>query len=80
METIKETINPTKRLIHILNFTFSRSEYLSFLAIKTCIPEIKRLWQQKHEKNYLLLVDFLVSYYQLNCIIISDFNNITYFE
>lgn len=65
------------------------------VAIKASLEEIKRLWARvtkeypakvKYEKDMpfrfkaeLLLLDFMISYYQLNCLLIDDFHRIDYF-
>ena len=66
------------------------------MAIRATLDEIRRIWSivtRDHppikrldpstpfiHKDLLMTVDFLASYYQLNCILIDDFQRIDYFE
>lgn len=65
------------------------------VAVKYSIEEIQKLWNRitkeypvrgKYEKETpfkfkaeLLLLDFLMTYYQLNCLLIDDFHRLDYF-
>lgn len=83
-------------LMPILNDNFILSEYNSMVAIKTSLEEIRKLWTRiikeyppkgkyDHDSPFrfraeLLLLDFLVTYYQLNCMLVDDFTRPENFE
>jgi hypothetical protein len=88
--------NTLSYLSPVINENFIISEFNCMVAIKVSMEEVKKLWGRivkeypakgKYDKESpfrfkaeLLLLDFLVSYYQLNCLWIDNFHLLDNFE
>jgi hypothetical protein len=80
----------------ILNDNFVLSEYNCMVAIRASLEEIRKLWGRivkeyppkgKYDRDSpfrfraeLLLLDFLTTYYQLNCMLVDDLSRPESFE
>ncbi len=83
-------IKNDKRLTSIADMNYARSELLSLVAIRYSIEECKNLWielcklESKHadEESFgkvALRLDFTMTFYQFNCLLIDNFHDPDYF-
>jgi hypothetical protein len=83
--------NKNKKLASICDTNYTRAELLSLLSIKYSIEECKQIWadlSKRVEKSSedengfskpALRLDFAMTYYQLNCLLIDNFHDPDYF-
>jgi hypothetical protein len=92
-EELSAIAKKDKKLASVCDTNFSRAELLSLLSAKYSIEECKQVWaelcrkKERHsEEEYnasfskvALRLDFTMTFYQLNCLLIDYFHDPDYF-